>query len=164
MGRVVHSFPFPAQLKLSVGDTIVPDPLETEGLLTQGLRGGRTVGEPVGGILELDSSDWSNGIRYHIFDTRPDSGFNCLSVYGQSVTICANSQTNGVRPCRGADRGGGHGERRPQASQRLASEFGASQEANIGHLEPPQLHRQRFRFRFLLLGGAVQVDPIKPTL
>ena len=24
----------------------------------------------------MDSSDWSNGIRYHIFDTRPDTEFN----------------------------------------------------------------------------------------
>jgi len=23
----------------------------------------------------MDSSDWSNGIRYHIFDTRPDTEF-----------------------------------------------------------------------------------------
>ena len=25
----------------------------------------------------MDSSDWSNGIRYHIFDTRPDTEFKC---------------------------------------------------------------------------------------
>jgi len=50
--------------------------LEIEGLFTQGLRPGRTVGESVGGILEIDSSDWSNGIRYHIIDTRPDTEFN----------------------------------------------------------------------------------------
>jgi len=24
----------------------------------------------------MDSSDWSNGIRHHIFDTRPDTEFN----------------------------------------------------------------------------------------
>jgi hypothetical protein len=23
----------------------------------------------------MNSSDWSNGIRYHIFDTRPDTEF-----------------------------------------------------------------------------------------
>jgi hypothetical protein len=51
------------------------DLLETEGLLSQPSRRSRTVGEPVGGILEMDSSDWSNGIRYHIFDTRPDTEF-----------------------------------------------------------------------------------------
>ena len=49
--------------------------LEIEGLFTQGSRPGRTVGESVGGILEMDSSDWSNGIRYHIIDTRPDNEF-----------------------------------------------------------------------------------------
>ena len=39
--------------------------LEIEGLLTQGSRPGRTFGESVGGILEMDSSDWSSGIRHH---------------------------------------------------------------------------------------------------
>ena len=24
----------------------------------------------------MDSSDWSNGIRYHMFGTRPDTEFN----------------------------------------------------------------------------------------
>jgi len=49
--------------------------LEIEGLFTQGWRPGRTVDESVGGIFEMDSSDWSNGIRYHTFDTRPDTEF-----------------------------------------------------------------------------------------
>ena len=53
--------------------------LEIEGLVTQGSRPGRTVGESVGGILETDSSDWSNGIRYHIFVTRSDTEFKKLS-------------------------------------------------------------------------------------
>ena len=26
-------------------------------------------------IFQVDSSDWSNGIRYHIFDARPDTEF-----------------------------------------------------------------------------------------
>jgi len=61
------------RLKLSVGVTCHPYLLEIEGLFTQGWRPGRTVGESVGGIFEMDSSDWSNGIRYHTFDTRPDT-------------------------------------------------------------------------------------------
>jgi hypothetical protein len=44
-----------------------------EGLFTQGSRPGRTVGDLFGGILEIDSPDWSNGIRYHVFDARPDA-------------------------------------------------------------------------------------------
>jgi hypothetical protein len=48
---------------------------EIEGLFTQGSRPSRASGETVGGIIEMDSSDWSNGIRYHIFDTRPDTEF-----------------------------------------------------------------------------------------
>ena len=55
--------------------------LEIEGLFTQGWRPGRTVGESVGGILEMDSSDGLNGIRYHIFDTRPDTEFIFLSCH-----------------------------------------------------------------------------------
>ena len=51
------------------------DLLDIEGLFTQRSRPGRTVGESVGGILEMDSSDWSNGIRYHLVDIRPDTEF-----------------------------------------------------------------------------------------
>jgi hypothetical protein len=46
-----------------------------EGLFTQGWQPGRTVGESVGEILGMDSSDWSNGIRYHTIDIRPDNEF-----------------------------------------------------------------------------------------
>ena len=63
------------RLKLSVGETGLPYLFEIEGLFTQGSRPGRTFGESVGVIVEMDSSDWSNGIRYHIFDTRPDTEF-----------------------------------------------------------------------------------------
>jgi len=54
--------------------------LEIEGLFTQGSRPGRTVSEreSVIGILEMHSSDWSNGIRYHVIDTRPDTEFKHL--------------------------------------------------------------------------------------
>ena len=63
-------------VKRSVGGTCPSYLLEIDGLLTQGWRPGRTFGESVGGILEMDSSDWSNGIRHHVFDTRPDTEFN----------------------------------------------------------------------------------------
>jgi hypothetical protein len=62
-------------LKLSVGRTSPSYLLEIEGLLTQGSRPGRTFGESMSENFELDSSGWSNGIRYHIFDTRPDTEF-----------------------------------------------------------------------------------------
>jgi hypothetical protein len=62
-------------VKLSVGVTGHAAILEIEGLFTQGSRPGRTLAESVGGIFAMDSSDWSNGIRYHIFDTRPDTEF-----------------------------------------------------------------------------------------
>ena len=48
------------------------------GSIHPGSRPGRTVGESVGGILKMDSSDLSNGIRYHIIDTRPDTEFKWL--------------------------------------------------------------------------------------
>jgi hypothetical protein len=60
---------------LSVGVTSDAVLLEIEGLFTQGSRPGRTVGVSVAGILKMDNSDWSNGIRYHIFVTRPDTEF-----------------------------------------------------------------------------------------
>jgi hypothetical protein len=49
-------------IKLSVGVTGCPEILETEGQITQGSSSGRTLGESVCGIFELDCSDWSNGI------------------------------------------------------------------------------------------------------
>ena len=64
-----------SRIKLSVGVTCHAYLLEIEGLFTQGSRPGRTVGEWVGGIIEMDSSDWSNGIRYHTFETRSDTEF-----------------------------------------------------------------------------------------
>jgi len=60
-------------LKLSVGVTSQAEILRIGGLFTQGWRPGPTVGESVGGILDMDSSDWSNEIRYHTFYTRPDT-------------------------------------------------------------------------------------------
>jgi hypothetical protein len=53
--------------------------LEIEGLFIRGSRPGRNVGQSVGGNLEMDSSDWSSGIRYYVIDTRPDTE-NKLSV------------------------------------------------------------------------------------
>jgi len=51
--------------------------LETDGLFTQRSRTGRTVGGSVGAIFEMDCSEWqwSKGIQYQIFDTRPDTEF-----------------------------------------------------------------------------------------
>jgi len=63
-------------VKLSVGVTRYADLLGIEGLFTQGSRPGRTFGESVGGIFEMDSSDRSSRIRYQAFDTRSDTEFN----------------------------------------------------------------------------------------
>jgi hypothetical protein len=62
-------------VKLSVGVPRNAYLLEIKGLFTEGSQPGLTVSESVGGISKMDSSDWSNGIRYHIFDTRPDTEF-----------------------------------------------------------------------------------------
>jgi hypothetical protein len=72
--------------KLSVGLTCQAYLLEIDGLLTQGSRPGRTVGGSVGGFSGMDCSDWSNGIQYQIFDTRPDTEFKCgcLNVAGEA--------------------------------------------------------------------------------
>jgi hypothetical protein len=62
-------------LKLGVGVTGHAEILEIEGLFTEGSRPGRTFGEAVGEIFEMDSSDWSNALRYHTIDTRSDTEF-----------------------------------------------------------------------------------------
>ena len=74
-----------ALIKLGVGVTCHAYLLEIEGLFTQGSQPGRTVGESVDGILEMDSSDWTNGIQYHIIDTRPDTEFKPISGTDQSL-------------------------------------------------------------------------------
>jgi len=56
-------------LKLSVAVTGHPEILEIEGQFTQGSSSGRTLGESVGRNFEMDSSDSSNGTRYHSFRT-----------------------------------------------------------------------------------------------
>jgi hypothetical protein len=67
------------EVKLSVSRTGPAHLLEIGGLFTQGSRPGRTVGESVGGILKMDSFDWSNGIRYHVFGTRPKLNYHSIS-------------------------------------------------------------------------------------
>jgi hypothetical protein len=62
-------------VQLSVGLTSHPDLHETWDLFTEGSRPGPTYGGSVGLIFRIDCSDWSNGIRYHIFVTRPDTEF-----------------------------------------------------------------------------------------
>jgi len=43
----------------------------------------------------MDSSDWSNGIRHHTFDTRPDTKFHShLDVYAKSVAKDGNNRKN----------------------------------------------------------------------
>jgi hypothetical protein len=94
------------RLKLSVGGICPPDLLEIEGLLTQGSRRHRTVCESVGGTFETGSSDWSNRIRHHSFDTRPDLSLTCdPSCWIRWVGLWSFSDRNGsgsalVRPCR----------------------------------------------------------------
>jgi len=70
---------------VSVGVTCDAYLLELGGPFTYGSRPGRTVGESVGRIFQMDCSDWSDGIRYHIFDTRPDTDFKLTCVYHAEV-------------------------------------------------------------------------------
>jgi hypothetical protein len=58
------------------------------------------VGQSVGGIFEMDSSDWSNGIRHHIFDTRPDTEFKVLQWarechFPWGKWVCTGATANG---------------------------------------------------------------------
>jgi hypothetical protein len=77
-----------SSLRLGVGVPRNADLLEIEGLFTQGSRPGQTVGESVGEILIVDSSDWSNGVCYHICYARTDNEFksNLSSSEGFELT------------------------------------------------------------------------------
>ena len=83
-------------LKLSVERTCPFYLLEIEGLLTEGSRPGRTFGESVGGILEMDSCDWSSGIRYHVFDSRSDTEFKVLGVGTSSGNLDIRGTSSGL--------------------------------------------------------------------
>ena len=61
--------------KLSVGVTGDAELLEIDGLSTQGSRPGQAFGESVGWFTEMHNSDWSDGIRYQIFRTKPATEF-----------------------------------------------------------------------------------------
>jgi len=81
-----------ATLKLSLRLTNQVNHLELEGLFTQRSRPSRTSGESVGGILETDNYDVSEGLRYHVFDTRPDTEFDptlntCVEFRGGQVNL-----------------------------------------------------------------------------
>jgi len=60
-----------------------------EGLLTHESRPGRISAGRRGQIFDLDCSDWSNGLRYHNFDTRPDTEFNLnrLTISSKPCTL-----------------------------------------------------------------------------
>ena len=77
-------------LKLSVSVTGHAYLLEIEGLFTQGSQAGRTSGESVGGIFEMESTDWSNGIRYHLLAPSPstirNTGFGGRGEFPDPVT------------------------------------------------------------------------------
>ena len=74
-------------IKLSVGVTSHFYLLEIDGLFTQRWRPVRTFGEAVGGILVMESSDWSNVIRHHTLDTGSDTEFKhkCFESRGDDM-------------------------------------------------------------------------------
>jgi hypothetical protein len=79
--------------KLSVGRTIVVrfinfHHLEIEGTFTQGSRSGRTVGESVGGMFEMDCSYGSNRLPYYKVDTKPDTEFIARGIDEPSPRVC----------------------------------------------------------------------------
>jgi len=44
----------------------------------------------------MDSSDWSNGIRYHIIGTRPDTEFNTPLASSSTMHSVASSRGSTV--------------------------------------------------------------------
>jgi hypothetical protein len=63
--------------KLSVGRACPVHLLDIEGLLTEGWRAGRTFGDAVGGILEMDNSD---GSRFGTIPSIPDPTLSLRTV------------------------------------------------------------------------------------
>ena len=134
-----------SQVKLSVGVTCHPCLLEIEGLFTEGWRRSRvyllkdpTFGESVGGIFEMVSSDWSNGIRYHNFDTRSD---HSLSYHGEdSMTLARGGGEDGE------DREeAGHGYPHPLTPPAVPYQFPRQSSPSLGHcypLTPPAVAHQ----------------------
>ena len=80
-------------LELSVGVLGNAFPLEFHGLFTQVSRPGRTVGESVGGTFSINCFDWSNKIRYDVFDTRSDTEFKSKGISSQHVSIFGHIRT-----------------------------------------------------------------------
>jgi len=79
-------------------ETSLPHLLEFQGLYTQGSRPGRNFGESVGGMSEMDSSDWSTGIRYHTFGTKSDTECKpplpLLLCACSDTRVCHHTQVN----------------------------------------------------------------------
>jgi len=67
-----------------------------EGLFDLGSRTGRTFGESVGGNFALVSSDWSNGVRYHNFDSRPDIEFKLTNPLPKENANEISTQVSGL--------------------------------------------------------------------
>ena len=101
-----------ACIELSVGVTCYADSLETEGLFTQESRPVRISAGRRVRMFDLECSDWSNGLRYHNFDTISDTEFKrpqalaLAPVLHQCVTImhqCIRSHSPHPPPCPSAE-------------------------------------------------------------
>jgi hypothetical protein len=135
------------------------------GLFTQGWRPGQTFGESVGGIFAMDSSDWSNGIRYHTFDTKSDTEFNTSKPQPQPFLPLTSTGTLA-----------GHGRHSSTCRRNLSRRFChlncltcPSERAQVkprsGRVShAPAWWRHHHQHVGLLPGKAVQVKPMKPVL
>jgi len=65
--------------ELGVRGTCPSYHLEFECLFAQESQSGRIFGESVGGIFDLDCSDWLKGLRYNNIDTKPEAKFNSIT-------------------------------------------------------------------------------------
>jgi len=87
------------QFKLSVVRTSSVDILENRGSINSEIAAGRR-----GRIFDLDCSDWSKGLRYHNFDTRPDTEFivvecSCSYSYSRSSIQRRSGACSQWTPC-----------------------------------------------------------------
>jgi len=100
--------------------------INRQGFLTQGSRLGRTVGGSVGEMYEtyeMYCSDWSNGIQYQVFDTRPHTEYKgCrVTLWPRGCLVNIMARTGDVT-------------KRIKAPKRIAAHWvmGQTRRANLG--------------------------------
>jgi hypothetical protein len=94
-------------VKLSVGVIGHPEILKIEGQFTQGSSSGRTLGESVDEIFEMDSSDWLGRTGFDTILSAPHPTLKGVSTEALAITNiilelpAINAARDGARPAGG---------------------------------------------------------------